>query len=319
MQLVHYPKIPTVSEFLMKRFHSHPRTKLNDWCVTEFIDGDHLALYGDFKNKEFKMATRNKFITPDMNYSAAGEMGLLYKDLAMNMSSKEQTPVVVFGKCVGGHYNGKQAGIPIKTVCEYTQFNELIIHDIYLPKGGFIGLDILENIAELQFLKTAPIIYQGNYAAACGFPENSLSAVPFTSGEKVLFDNEMKGIVIRPIYDLTSGKDRVIMKKLNRKYIGKQDKRKDPELTDTLVEIAAYIDNQGQQLHVLDAVIAAYGTYGYSEIKRVSGRYVTSLLDKVTYLKYNMLDKAGKHLVHKELNRIAEDRLLHLLRMGSAA
>lgn len=320
MQLVPYPKISPLNTSIMNRFSEHPQAKACDWVVTEFIDGDHLAMYADYKTKEFKLATRNKFIQSYMNYSCSAEIGELYKDSLLKLSDKEDSPIVVFGKLIGGHYANKTAEIFIKTVCEYGQFNDVIIHDIYIPKIGFIGLDVLEQLGETYTFRTAPILYHGEYVHCCGFPENSLSAVPFMVGEKPLFDNEMKGIVIRPVYDMFMRKDRMLMKKLNRRYIGKLDmKKKKPELTNTLTDIAAYMHNESMQLGVLNKIITEYGEFNYVEVKRVAGRYVANTIDKVPYIKYNMLDKLGKHLVHKELARIAEDKLREIVRLKNVA
>lgn len=320
MQLKHYPKIPTLNTMLMNRFSHHPQTKNVDWLVTEFIDGDHMALYADAKIKEFKVATRNRFLERHDSYSCVGDIYHLYKDWAMTFSGKENTPVVVYGKAVGGGYDNIYKGVPIQTVCEYLEFNEFIIHDIMLPGKGFIGLDMLEKVSTDYTLRTAPILYYGDYVKCCGYPEDRLSAVPFMCGQDPLYDNEMKGIVIRPLHDLTHGIERVILKKLNRKYIGKKpEPRKETVLTDTLVEIAAYIDSEAMRLHVLDAVINATGLFTYTDVKKIAGRLVLSTLDKVNYIKYNMLNRTEKHLVHKELNKIAEDKLRTLLRLGSAA
>lgn len=320
MQLKHYPKIPTLNSAVMNRFYNHSKTKEIDWLVTEFIDGDHMALYADHKTKEFRIATRNRFLDNHDSYSCTGDISHLYKEWALTLSGKENTPIIVYGKAVGGTYNNHYKGIPIKTVCEYLDFNEFIIHDIMLPGLGFVGLDTLEKIAADCAVRTAPILYHGVYSNACGFPEDKLSAVPFMCGMEPKYDNEMKGIVIRPLYDLTHGLDRVIMKKLNRKYIGrKPEVKKETLLTDTLVEIAVYIDSTAMRLRTLDSVIAESGSFTYEDVKKVSGKFVLASLDKVSYVKYNLLDRIEKHLVHKELNRIAEDRLRTLLRLGSAA
>lgn len=319
MMLQKYSKIETLNASILSKFRIAPNSHKCDWIVTEMIDGDHLALYGDYDTGFFKASTRKRFLKDLDVYSAWKDTVDLHKNWVMLLSQQLRSPVIVYGKMTGGHYRGKHRDTLINTVAEYSLQNDYIIHDIKV-KGGFIAAHELENVSHTHVLTVAPVLWKGSFNKVIGFPENRLSAVPFLYELPVQWDNEMKGIIMRPIYDMNVGSTRLIMKKLNRKYKEKGYSHYKPViLTEALTKIAVDMYIEACSKKLLDAVLIAQGGYRYNEIDRVTGKYVKLLLDKVNHLKYNLLTNKERSLIHKELNGLCKEQLLRLYRKGEEA
>lgn len=319
MILKRYDCVPRVNDILMARFRRHPRASAMHWAVMELIDGDHVALYYNYTTKEFKVSARNKFVFESDNYSCSKEIISLYKEWVVLMGEVEKSDIVVYGKAVGGQYKKSGTGVSIKTVCSYMEDNGFIIHDIHI-NGSFVDVMKLQTIAKDNMLTVAPLLYTGTMNKCFGYPENGLSAIPFMLDLPADYENEMKGIIIRPIYNLTDGAQRIIMKKLNRAYIGWTEKKKpSPVITESLIDVALWMDNAAMRMTLMDAILFAVGDVTTGDVKRVAGRYVSTCIEKINYVKYNILHKEEKRLVHKHLNKLAEERIQNFIRKDSAA
>lgn len=307
-----YPQIEVANDLVAHKIRSHPDTLNVSWAVTEFIDGDHLAIYANHKHNEFKASARAKEINiSSTTYSDAKDVIKMHRDWLMEFSRELGSAVTIYGKMVGGHYGtDTKRGIWISSACEYMPTNDYIIHDIKVP-AGYIGLTELEQIGKKYLLTTVPVLFRGKFASANCYPEDNLSMVPFIKKLPVNYDNEMRGIVIRPIVDLYINNKLVIVKRMNRKYSATS--AKPLTINETLIDIAQYMDAQAMLSNVFDAALVECGSWGKNDISRVAGKYVQILLDNVTYIKYSFLKKNEKNLVHKELNSIALQRLRKLI------
>lgn len=319
MMLQKYHKIVNINSHVLSKFRGVTNTHKCDWAVTEMVDGDHLAFYADKATNFFKASTRKRFLKDSDIYSVWKETVELHKEWIMAVSQKLDSPIIVYGKLIGGSYKGKSKGCKIKTVAQYCTHNDFVIHDIKV-KGNFIAMHELENLARTYQLTIAPILWKGAFNKVQGFPENRLSAIPFLYELPVIWTNEMKGVVMRPIYAMHVGCNQLIMKKLNRDYIQQRTHVYVPvTLTELLMEVAEDMIEEAERLTLLTKVITANNGYSYNDIDKLTGKFVKLVLDKVIIVKYNALTNKERSLVHKELNKYAKVELASMLKSGSEA
>lgn len=312
----YFTKIQKVNDIITATYTKHHQAKFADWYVTELVDGQHLALYANHSTNEFQVANRARFLDlaheEDRDYACIDAIIPLYKEAMMQLSKRKRSPITFFGVVTGGRYAGTYKGTVIDTVCDYMDYNDFIIHDVKIA-SSYLGIMALEKLAQDAVLNIAPVLYKGKLQEAYCYPENLLSAVPFMSqfDMPIVFNNEMKGVVIRPSYDITIDNRRAIIKKINPKYL-----TSDVVIVSnaTLMEIANYIDGEAEKLGVMSAVINAIGNVGYGQVDKVAGRYVSTAVDKVSYIKYTLLEKKQRKVVNKELSKLAKDKLLAILR-----
>lgn len=319
MKFIQYPKIQPINDLALQRYRTDFQTLQNDWYVTEMIDGLHLALYADMATGFFRAACRKRFLHEHDNYGVWKDIVKTHKAWVQSLSHKLNCPIIIYGKMTGGIYKGESKGTIIKSVCEYSTDNEYFIHDIMLP-SGFLSREELKESTDSVAVSPVPVIFKGTFAKANTYPENKLSLVPFLNYLDASYANEMKGIVIRPNCDLYNDKERMILKKINRTYVGsnRHIRARKTEITPTITNIAVYMENQATQKSMMDIAINHMGAFEEYDIPKLVGRYVSYLLDHVTYIKYNMLTKPQKHMVRKELNRLATKKLNNLL-LGNVA
>jgi hypothetical protein len=316
----YYDKIEPVNDVNVNKYRTETRTYGQKWRVLEQVDGDHLALYADAKNEVYRAATRHRFLNEKDYHSDWLNQAKLNHRWLMALSASMERPLITYGKMVGGMYKGKSLGKHIKTVCEYCPQNEYILHDIKV-KEGFLSQNEVKLLADKFHLGTAPILYEGQFSKAICYPENKLSMIPFMFSQDPIYTNQMKGIIIRPVYDmcLNGTSKHMLLKKLNRSYIGKSlITVTKPVLTSIIIEIAQYMDNEAMKLNLLDKVIIEGVAFSSADIGKITGQYTQSVIDTVRYLKYNMLLKEERKLVHLELNRIIAKRLTMLLSTKAA-
>lgn len=310
-----YAKIESISDSLRNSYNSCENSHKCDWYASEMIDGAHLALYSDASSNTIRAATRKRFLNDKDIYYNFKEHIALHKDWLHELSKMLNQPIIVYGKIAGGKYGKQGMGVHVPSVCEYSIHNDFIIHDVKTP-NGFIACHELESLAKKYLLTLAPKLYVGSFAKIWSFPENNLSVIPFEHDLPVNLKNEMKGIVVRPIYSMLCYNKRIIAKKLNRKYIGKNItiNKEVPVLTKELKEIAEYINNIALTLNIVDAVISINGGFNYGEIDKLAGKCTQKAIERIAYDRYKLLDADRKNLVNKELNNLAKEQLLAIWR-----
>lgn len=319
MKLEVFDRIEDATDALIEGFKVEKRSLYMDWAVEEFLDGTHLAIYVDGKNKEFKISYRSKFINEQAYDTGWKEVVRLYKSMYLEMSSALKVPVIIYGKLLGGRYGKTKMGHEIRTVCDYTPYNEFFVHDIKLPHG-FMSVREREQTAEKYAIHTAPILYMGNIDKAIAYPNNKLSVIPFISSQTVMKDNEMRGTVIRPAFNLPVGGTgkRYITKRVNTRYVIYMP-RKDATKHSVLVGIAQDLSIAATVEKLLDETIAEVGGYDRDTISVMAAKYVQNIVDIIPNVKYDLLNEEEQNEVKKQLNRMALTHLDTLLRIGRAA
>lgn len=318
MNFDYYPSIDNINDSLRTRYVSSNMPIKCDWYITEMLDGAHLALYANHKEGFFAAASRNKFLSDTDSYYNYKETAALHKTWVMALSKLVKSPITVYGTMIGGKYKNQSLGTKINSVCEYMPHNDFVVHDIKMI-GGFISGKELITCSQRHTFTLAPILYHGNFSKVWNYPENNLSAVPFLQELPIKLSNEMKGIVVRPIFSLKAHHSFMIAKKLNRKYIGKKEDATPLIVTDLLVEIADEMENKATKLCILDAIMIACEGFDFAEINKIAGRYAQRIISQVDNLEYNALTLNEKYLVNRELNRIAKEKLTMFYRFNKQA
>lgn len=313
MNVQSYAKLPYLDNILLQRYRQNPTARDMKWVVMEMLDGDHLALYANAQLQTFKAATRKRFLAKEEDYSDCKETIAMHRDWVVRLSTQLKRQIIVYGKMVGGHYKEATFGKNIKTVCEYMPHNDFIVHDIKTNEGFLSHYELLK-IADINLVTLTPTLYEGKLDEVIKCPANQLSTIPFLHNLAVNYKNEMKGIVIKPKYELKLSNDRVIFKRLNKRYIGKEVIKPRVEITEALLDIAAIMHQEAMTLDILDSTIIEVGGLSHTHVNHVAGLYVSSLLDIVNYIKYNILTVDQKRIVNSELNRLALLSLRTLLK-----
>ena len=317
-----YPNIEDINDQVRNRYYNCENSHKCDWYVSELIDGVPFIFYTDYKTKEVKVGNGKAFLKKDDNYYDWDEVLKLHREWLIDASTQYQQDLIVYGKLVGGKYKDQKLGVHIPSVCEYAVHNDFVVHDVQ-NTDGFASLMDLEIIADKNILTMAPVLFKGSFIKSWCFPENNLSALSFQYELPINFKNQMKGIVVRPLYHMLCQNKMIIAKKLNKMYtnvIGSHDtddRKKEVPLTDLEIkQIASFIFNISTNMNLIDIVISVNGGFNHGEIDKLSGKHTQLLLDKVNYIKYNLCSSKQQNEINIELNALAREKLLAIWRVS---
>lgn len=302
-----YSRIYDQTDTFIDQIELDKRIPLVQWCVLEKVWGAPIVFYANSKDGVFKTGNHNKFFEGNEDYYGWQEIAAKYRLAAMEMSKQVNNPIYVYGQIIGGKYRNEALGKLIQNKIQYHPFNDFLMHDIKLAQRH-LPLFSVKAFSRKHSIPMVPILYVGTYDDALWYPNNKLSAVPFMFEHSAIKDNNMQGIVMKPIQDMYRMDMRVIMKSLNKQYDEKEN-----VMSVELMRVVDFMADQGLTETRLDAAIMDVGSTIPTAIPKIAGKYVQLMFDNMNYLKYNILNKEQQKLVNKELNKIAFQKVAMLL------
>ena len=155
----------------------------------------------------------------------------LCKDILDNADfikyDEDKFQVNVYTKIYGGIYKHPEVDIipsatpliaNLKEYPEYIPMNDIIVYDMEV-NGSFLNFDIVRSICEEAGLDCGVELHRGLLNTFANKLDLELSKVPGKFGLPPIDNNEMYGIIVRPVQTLLDGtENRLYLKKENKDY-----------------------------------------------------------------------------------------------------
>lgn len=206
------------------------------WLALEKVHGSNVGIYTN--GLDFKVASRKQFVEPHAFNSMdrileryEQDFLAMYQILVINEYIKYGETVVFYGEVFGGSFGSEKHSNAsnVQKGMDYHPDNEFLLFDVWVEsRDDYLTWQEVRNVgqdADVQVLKTVPVLFEGTLTQALELPLVFQTAVPFVFGLTELIPCQAEGYVLRPLNAVRcEDGTRALLKMKNPKFLEKGTK-----------------------------------------------------------------------------------------------
>lgn len=300
-----------------------------NWTVSEKLHGANLSIWYDGKRMRF--AKRTSFLDDDESFYGLQNIKNELEE-KVKLLRKQWYPhkeVVVYGEIIGGSY-------PHKDVPKNPNAKKVQAGIWYSPDNLFYTYDLVVDGQYKDFGKAMPALKKSGFSIVPFIKfgvsfEDALATnisfdtkVPIELGLPQIKDNLCEGVVIRPEKTcFLKSRERVVLKKKNKKFLERAQKKKRKLSKKTLTkEEQVILDTWNQYItqQRYDNVVSKLGEVTKKDFGKIMGLFGKDAYEEFSdenhkmILDLNNLESSVqskiKKLINKELANIVRENLI---------